>query len=59
MLNGKEHDNFTLICVVLRITGPLHERTLVMVLMALQGITCAAAIAARYALSDIVYDGAV
>lgn len=58
-LNGAQHDNLTLICLVLRVTGPLHERTLVLVLMGIQAFACAAGIAARYALSDIVYGAAV
>lgn len=53
---GKQYDNYTLICLVLRVTGPLHERTLVLVLLTLQAAACAAGFALRYSLSDIVYD---
>lgn len=54
---GKTYANLTLICLVLRIAGPLHERALVLVLMAIQTLACAAGLWLRYALSDIVYDG--
>ena len=47
--------NFTLINAVLRITGPLHERTAVNVLLALQVASCALGLYIRYFFSVFVY----
>jgi hypothetical protein len=51
------YDNFTLINLVLRLAGPMSERTTVNVLLALQVASCAAGLYARYALSHAFYDG--
>jgi UDP-N-acetylglucosamine--dolichyl-phosphate N-acetylglucosaminephosphotransferase len=55
--NGKTYINFTLINVVLKVAGPLHERTATNVLLALQAACCALGLYIRYHLSHSVYDG--
>eukprot|EP00771_Trimastix_marina_P001273 gnl/Trimastix_PCT/2332.p1 GENE.gnl/Trimastix_PCT/2332~~gnl/Trimastix_PCT/2332.p1 ORF type:complete len:443 (+),score=98.42 gnl/Trimastix_PCT/2332:88-1329(+) len=56
-----EHDrlvatpNGTLVNVVLKITGPLHERALCTVLLALQALWCAFAFLIRYPLARAIY----
>ena len=49
-------DNFTLINLVLRVCGPMHERTLTNALLALQVVSCGAGLALRYWLSRISQD---
>lgn len=46
--NDTECPNCTVICAVLRCTGPLHERTLCIVLLCLQATCSLAAFAVRY-----------
>ena len=41
-------DNFTLINLTLRLLGPMHERTLTNVLIALQVVSCGLGLALRY-----------
>lgn len=45
--------NFTLINVVLRVAGPLHERTLCIILLALQAVCSAAALFIRFYLVHV------
>ncbi len=45
-----EHDNMTLINLLLRVTGPLHERTATNALLLLQAGCCAVGLALRYSL---------
>lgn len=40
-------DNFTLINLVLRLTGPMHERTTTNVLLLLQALACLVGLALR------------
>jgi UDP-N-acetylglucosamine--dolichyl-phosphate N-acetylglucosaminephosphotransferase len=53
-----KYTNFTLINIVLRVFGPMHERTAVNVLLALQIISCAAGLFIRYSVSQFVYPAA-
>ena len=41
-------DNMTLICLVLRVCGPMHEVTLVRVLLLLQAVSCALGLWIRF-----------
>lgn len=58
--DGKQrtYDNFTLINLVLRVAGPMHERTTVYVLLALQVLCCCIGLYVRYHVSQFVYAGA-
>lgn len=47
-----ERDNMTLINLLLRVAGPMHERTTTNALLVLQALCCAAAIAVRLAAVD-------
>lgn len=49
-------DNLTLICLVLRVTGPLSEAALTRVLLVIQVAACAVGIALRFALSSYTAD---
>ncbi|KAA0172740.1 hypothetical protein FNF27_05840 [Cafeteria roenbergensis] len=49
-------DNMTLICLVLRITGPIKEATLTRVLLGIQVVACCAGIWLRFALSSYTLD---
>lgn len=53
--NGALHDNLTLVNLVLRLLGPLSERTLVLVLLALQVVTCALGLWLRYEGAALLY----
>jgi UDP-N-acetylglucosamine--dolichyl-phosphate N-acetylglucosaminephosphotransferase len=57
--NGKpvvvHYANMTLINLVLRITGPLHERTLTNVLLLIQVVSCGLGLVLRYKVSQIFY----
>ena len=50
-------DNMTLINLVLRYAGPMHERTLTNVLLALQVVACAVGLAMRHKLQELFSDG--
>eukprot|EP00949_MAST-11_sp_MAST-11-sp1_P002450 g2450.t1 len=52
---GDPRTNMTLINAVLRVFGPMKEQTLCIVLVALQVGTCAAGLAGRYMLAEILY----
>jgi UDP-N-acetylglucosamine--dolichyl-phosphate N-acetylglucosaminephosphotransferase len=52
---GRTYINFTLINVVLKLTGPLHERTATNVLLALQAASCVLGLYIRYWVSAAVY----
>jgi UDP-N-acetylglucosamine--dolichyl-phosphate N-acetylglucosaminephosphotransferase len=52
---GKEHANMTLINLVLRLTGPIREETLTVVLMVLQAVVCGAGFALREYLGKSLY----
>jgi UDP-N-acetylglucosamine--dolichyl-phosphate N-acetylglucosaminephosphotransferase len=52
---GRRVPNMTLLCAVLRVTGPLHERDLVRVVLALQTASCALGLLVRYVVSTWVY----
>lgn len=52
---GVIRDNMTLINLVLRVCGPMHERTLTNTLLAIQAVTCFAGLAARYYLA-VLFD---
>ncbi|XP_052784266.1 UDP-N-acetylglucosamine--dolichyl-phosphate N-acetylglucosaminephosphotransferase-like isoform X2 [Mya arenaria] len=51
-----ECNNLTLICLVLKFLGPLHERTLVIVLLSLQVMCSCVAFGIRYQLAKMFYD---
>ena len=51
-----QRDNCTLICLALRILGPLHERTLVRVLLGFQALCCVVGLVFRYRLVSFMYD---
>ncbi len=51
--DAEECPNLTILCVVLRLTGPLSEKTLCLVLLGLQCLSSAIAFALRYWLFDI------
>uniref|UniRef100_A0A7S1Y0C5 UDP-N-acetylglucosamine--dolichyl-phosphate N-acetylglucosaminephosphotransferase n=2 Tax=Phaeomonas parva TaxID=124430 RepID=A0A7S1Y0C5_9STRA len=53
---AEEVPNFTIICVALRVLGPLRERSLVVALLALQLLVGVGAIFVRYHLSGICYN---
>ncbi len=50
-------DNFTLINLVLRLTGPMHERTTTNVLLGLQVVSCVVGLAMRVWHSNSVCEG--
>lgn len=52
--DGQEvkRDNMTLICLVLRVLGPLSEPVLVRILLGLQVLSCALGFFIRYGLAD-------
>lgn len=52
------YDNFTLINLVLRVLGPMHERTTVMVLLGIQVVSCIFGLWLRYFASTLFYDSA-
>lgn len=56
--DGKMHNsgNYTLLNLILFICGPLHERTLTIVTLALQVACCAFGFFVRYKLSSLYYD---
>ncbi|XP_071175281.1 UDP-N-acetylglucosamine--dolichyl-phosphate N-acetylglucosaminephosphotransferase-like [Mytilus edulis] len=51
-----ECNNMTLINLILKFTGPLHERTLVVILMAIQILCSGIAFFIRYHLAKLFYD---
>ncbi|KAL5020418.1 hypothetical protein ScPMuIL_003310 [Solemya velum] len=51
-----ECNNFTLINLILKFTGPLHEKTLVLVLLSVQVMCSIVAFLIRYQLSRLFYD---
>jgi UDP-N-acetylglucosamine--dolichyl-phosphate N-acetylglucosaminephosphotransferase len=50
-------DNFTLINLVLRVCGPMHERTLTNALLALQVVSCGLGLGLRYYLQSLFGEG--
>ena len=52
-----EHDNLTLINLVLRVCGPMSERATVNMLLGLQVASCALGLYLRYVFSNALYDG--
>jgi UDP-N-acetylglucosamine--dolichyl-phosphate N-acetylglucosaminephosphotransferase len=50
-------DNMTLINLTLRVLGPMHERTAVGALLALQVLCCAVGLFLRYGLGHVFYTG--
>lgn len=52
----QERDNLTLICLVLRLTGPISEAALTRVLLVLQLATCIVGVWLRFALSPYTRD---
>ncbi|KXS15542.1 hypothetical protein M427DRAFT_98755 [Gonapodya prolifera JEL478] len=48
--------NFTLLCVLLNIFGPMHERTLCIAVVGIQVLASALAFAVRYGVAGWVYD---
>ena len=54
--NGVERDNLTLICLVLRVAGPMKERTLTRVLLGVQVLCGVLALVVRFRLAAYVYD---
>lgn len=52
MEEEERRDNLTLICLVLRLFGPMHESTLTAVLMLLQAACCGLALWLRVLLTD-------
>ena len=51
--DAEECPNFTILCVMLRLTGPLTEKTLCLYLLALQCATSAFAFYLRYSMFEI------
>lgn len=50
-----KRDNLTLICLVLRVFGPMREETLTRVLLFIQVLSCAAGLLLRYFGSSYIY----
>ena len=53
---ARRYDNMTLINLVLRVMGPMHERTTTNVLLLLQVVCCALGLLLRYYWSPQVYE---
>jgi UDP-N-acetylglucosamine--dolichyl-phosphate N-acetylglucosaminephosphotransferase len=53
---GDPRPNMTLICLAMRIFGPLHERTLCVVLLAFQFACTVIGLLVRYAIAGFLYD---
>ena len=54
--NDTECPNMTLICLVLQWLGPMTERELCIVLLLLQGVSCAFGLFCRYYLAQLIFD---
>jgi hypothetical protein len=54
-LNGKQHDNMTLINLALRVFGPMREESLTLLLLGFQTLCCATALSMRYHLGSYLY----
>ena len=55
---GDNRSNMTLICLVLDIFGPMHERTLSIVLIVIQGLCGIFGLALRYVVAGLVFSSA-